>query len=438
MDFESNRTKSAAPAREIEILDLTGDSVRFEPTHSRFSRILRLARERNPKNTLPDKLCRAGLKLFLILAAADLLIWGAIFRNATLILTSWAVISIFIALPALLTAYIRQSFGFASKLHKYHTPVLLLAPDRVILEMKRNAIFRGKHSPTVRREFLYSRVARIEYDRSAKSLRLSSSGTPCVSMEIVMFYENSEIIIREIEKRSGVFIHPAMQGDDYADLRDLPGLKRERHLLRPMSIGVLVFCLASLLTALSIRSYNHKNPYMPYPKTQEMFLTGRFAAGDTVTLDGCDFTLNGVTRAGSDARGVCYQFLLTIHNTNASTIRLRAGERYKDSPGNLLFTAQTTDGRTIRLETSDPPPGYVGVNLPCPPRLTAGKMLSVTFFVWVPDNAERVELTINSDYWPPADFLRDVTYTGFDADVGGRTVKSNETRFSLSRAALDS
>ena len=437
MDFGSKRTKSVAAARDIEIRNLTGDSARFVPTHDRYARILRLARDNNPANALPDKLCRVGLRLFLLLAAADLLVWGAVFANATLILAFWAILSVFLALPVLSTAYIRQMLGLASKLHKFHSPSLTLAPDRVILEMKRHMLFRGKHSPTVRREFLYSRIDRLEYDRSSKTLRVSSAGAPPMSLEIVMLYENSDLIISEIEKRSGVFIHPAMRGDDYADLRDLPGLKRERSLLRPMSVAVLIFCLASLLTALAIRSYNHNNPYLPYPKTQEAFLVGRFGTGDTVTLDGCDITLNGVTRAGSDARGVCYQFLVTLQNKNDSPIRLRAGEPYKDSPGNILFTAAIEDGKAIPLETSGPPLGHAGVNLPCPARLPAGKNVSVTFFVWVPDDARQVEMTLNSDYWPPFDILRDVTYTGNFADIGGRSVKNNETRFVINRSSLE-
>ncbi|MDR0326070.1 MAG: hypothetical protein LBI19_08275 [Oscillospiraceae bacterium] len=437
MDFGSKRSKSAAKARDIELLNLTGDSICFVPSHSRYARILRLARENNPSNALPDKLCRVGWGLFILLAAADLLVWGLLFANSTLVLASWAILSVFVALPVLLTAYIRQAFGLASDLHKFHSPSLTLAPDRLILEMKRHMLFRGKHSPTVRREFLYSRISRLEYDRSAKTLRVSSAGASPASLEIVMLYDNSDIIIGEIEKRSNSFIHPAMRGDDYADLRDLPGLKRERALLRPMSVAVLAFCLASLLTVLSIRSHNQNNPYQPYPKTQEAFLVGRFGVGDTVTLDGCDITLNGVTRAGSDARGVCYQFLVTLNNKNDSPIRLRAGEPYKDSPGNILFTAATAEGKTIPLETTGPPPGYVSVNLPCPPRLPAGKNISVTFFVWVPDSAESVEMAFNSDYWPPTDILRDVTYTGSMVDAGGRPVKSNETRFVLNRSALD-
>jgi hypothetical protein len=126
-----------------------------------------------------------------------------------------------------------------------------------------------------------------------------------------------------------------------------------------------------------------------------------------------------------------------MNNQNPSAIRLRAGEPYKDSPGNILFTAVTGEGQTVPLETSGPPPGFVGVSLPPPQRLQAGKNVSATFFVWVPEDAESVVMTLNSDYWPPADILRDVTYTGSMTDIGGRSVKSNETRFTVSRAALE-
>ena len=170
MDFGSKRTKSAAKARDIELFNLTGDSMRFEPTHERMTRMLRLARDNNPANALPDKLCHIGFVCFLFIAAAGLLIWGLVFKNATLVLAFWLGLCLIVALPILLTVYIRQMFGFASKLHKHHSPALALAPDRIILEMKRQTLFRGKHSPSARREFLYSRISRLEYDRASKTL----------------------------------------------------------------------------------------------------------------------------------------------------------------------------------------------------------------------------------------------------------------------------
>jgi hypothetical protein len=437
MDFGSKRTKSASKARDIELFNLTGDSMRFEPAHDRVARILRLARDRNPANALPDKLCRIGFAVFLLLAPISLLVWGAVFKNVTLILVFWLGLSLFAVLPVLLTVYIRQTFGFASKLHKFHSPALALTPDRIILEMKRQAIFRGKNSPSIRREFLYSRISRLEYDRASKTLIVSSAGSPSSAMEIVLFYENSDVIVREIESRSGAFVHPAMRGDDYADLRDLPGVKRDRNLLRPMSVAVLAFCLASLMTALAIRAHNQNNPYLPFPRTQEMFLVGRFGIGDTVTLDGCDITLMGAARAGSDARGTCYQILLQLHNGNDSAIRMRGGEAYRDSPGNILFYAIKEDGRSVLLQTAPPPPGFIGVNLPPPPRLQSRRNVNATFFVWLEDDVKEVEIRINSDYWPPADILRDVTYTGGFVDIGGISFKSNEVRFTVPRSALE-
>jgi hypothetical protein len=435
MDIGSKRTKHIV--REIEICDLSGDSVRFEPAHDRVSRIHRLARDANSANALPDRLCRAGAVLFTVLSVLGLLIWGAVFRNATMVLATWGVLSVFIALPVLLTDYIRQTLGLASRLHKLHSVSLTLTPDRIILEMRRPQIFRGKHSPTTRREFLFSRISRLGYDRSSKTLRLSSEGMTGAAMDIVMFYDNSDAIIQEIEKRSGVFVHPAMQGNDYADLRDLSGLPKERNILRPMCIGVLGFCLVSLLTVLSIRAYNYKNPYMPYPKTDAAYLSGTFGIGSTVTLDGCGITLTGVSKAGSDIRGVCYQFIVTFNNKNSSAIRLRSNEPYKDSFGNILFSAADETGEIFSLETSGPPLGHVGVNLPLPKRISGGRSESVTFFVWVPDNAQRVTMTVNSDYWPPADVFRDVTYSGATSEINGLAVKSNEVRFAVSRAVLE-
>jgi hypothetical protein len=438
MDFGSRRTKSVPKAHDIEICELSGGSLRFESARGRVSRILRLARDNNPANAVPDRLCRGGAVLFAVLSAINLLVWGAAFRNVTLLLTVWSAISVVIALPALTAVYFRQALGMASKLHKFSNISLTLSPDRVIIEMRRNRLFRGKHPPTVRKEFLYSRISRLEYDRSAKTLRLiSAAGTAGASLDVVMFYDDSEFIISEIEKRSGVFIHPAMRGDDYADLSGLPGLRHERPLLRPMCMAVLGFCLITLLTAVSIRAYNQKNPYMPYPPTDEAYLTGTFGIGDTVTLDGCDITLAGVSRAGGDSRGSCYQFIVNLHNRNSSAIRLRSGEFYKDSPGNIIFTAQDGEGSVMPLETSGPPLGHVGVNLPLPRSIAGGRGGSVTFFVWVPDGAKSVTMTANSDYWPPADILRDVTYSGFYTDIGGLPVKANETRFTVNVAELE-
>lgn len=430
MDFGFRRTRIAQIVKEAELPVLAQGEVRFVSAPDRVSRILRLARERNPANTLPDKLCRTGTGLFCALAAISLSVWGVVFRNATFVLRTWFLLSFFLALPVLAVLYIRQERGSASKLHKFHSHALTLGADRVILEMRRQMSFRGKHSPTVRREFLYNRIVGLEYDRTAKTLRLISAYTPGeATLEITMFYDQAEQIVREIERRSGVFVRPAMRGDDYADLRDLPGLKRERGLLRPLSICTLLFFLASLITSLGIRGYNAKHPYNPYPATGISFLTGHFGIGDTVTLDGCDFTLNSISRAGSDTRGVCYQILTSVHNRNTSDIRLRSGIPFKDSPTNVAFTG--ISGERVPLDVSRTPPGYVGVDMPLPSRLQAGKSAAVNFFVWVPDGVTKIEMSVNSDYWPPADILRDVVYTGGIVTIGEQTMKSNEVRFTV-------
>ncbi len=425
MDFGFRRSKQIA--REMELPPLARGEISYTAAPDRVNRLLRLARERNPANTLPDKACRAGMFLFFALSVLSLLVWGAVFRNATFVLCTWFFLSVFLALPVLAILFVREMRGSASKLHKFSSATLTLGADRVILETRRQMAFRGKHSTTVRREFLYSRIAGLEYDRATKTLRLLSAYAPGdATLEIPLFYDQAEAIVREIEARSGVFIRPAMRGDDYADLRDLPGLCRERLPLRPMSICTLLFFLASLLTALGIRGYNAKHPYMPYPATDTAFLAGDFGIGDTITLDGCDISPKSIDRAASDARGVCYQVLVNFENQNSSAIRLRSGELFKDSPTNVAFTAGEK-----ALEVSGAPPGYVGVDMPLPSRLAAGKSAAVNFFVWVPDGVAEIEMSINSDYWPPPDVLRDVTYTGGTVTIGERTLKSNEVRFMI-------
>ncbi|MDR1692917.1 MAG: hypothetical protein LBR72_06115 [Oscillospiraceae bacterium] len=433
MDFGFRRAKQTA--RDVELPLPSYGGVRYVPAPERVSKLLRLARERNPANALPDKLCRIGTALFCVLAALSLLFWGGLFRNATMVLRTGGILLIFPALPSVTALIIRQALGLASPLHKFHSPVLTLGADRLILERRRHMLFRGKHSPTVRREFLYSRIAGLEYDRAAKTLRLLSAYTPGeTAFEITMFYDQPEHIIREIETRTQQFVRPAMRGDDYADLRDLPGLKREAHTPRIAGFCVLLLTLASLVTALGIRGYAAKHPYRPYPATEVFYLTGDFGVGDTVTLDGCDITLNSVAKAGSDERGVCYQIVVEFKNNNGSDIRLRAGET--EGINNVAFSGLTLNGASVAIDSTRIPPGYVGVDMPLPSRLQAGRTAAVNFFVWAPPGVTGFEMRVSSDCWPPADILRDVVYTGETVTVAGQTLKSNEVRFTMDLSAM--
>lgn len=437
--------------------DVSGVLV-FDADPARYARILRLMREQNPKNHLPDTLCKTGATLFIILSAVSLAVWGAVFFNSTWLLRSWLINSLAIGLPALLLSYFRNTTGLSSWLHRYTVPSVSLGDESLTMELRLNIRWRASADKIYKYVIPYKQIRRIEYDRGVKLLRIY--GTPdnntsvfCRDsllpeasrprdgstgarekgfyIEVPLIFGKSGDFVRELESRCGVYA--ALRGDDYAELRDLPGLRPDHQLVRPMSVILLLSTLCVMLAVLALRGYYSKYPYTPYEKTDPAILAAEHGLKSLVTLDGLDITVESVTRVGRENES-CYQVLLRLENHNENAVRLRVGKRFRDSETNLAFFTVNESGVTGRLELTEPPPGYPGVYLPPPDKLEPGKNTDVTLYLVVPDGTQNIMMTVNSDYWPPEDMFRDVYYKGGYVMLDGEAVKDNEVKFVLDKS----
>ena len=285
------------------------DTLVFKIDAGRQARLLRLAREQREENRRPDSFCRYGFAVYIILGALALLTFGAVFQNRTLLLSVWAVVSAFLGLPVLIVSYARQSAGMASWHHRFSGAELTLGEETLELCMRTPS----KHKPERYRWVLsYGAIRRMDYDRASKTLRIYGAfdteesilprikGLPAGMtqqppevtqtentqyIDILLFYDKSGAFVKEIEARTGIFVHTAMRADDYAELRDLPGLKRDRTFTRPMAAAILAYTVGFLVFSLWIQNYYAQNPYKPYPATDPADLTALHAPDVPVTLE---------------------------------------------------------------------------------------------------------------------------------------------------------
>jgi len=422
----------------------------------RQARILWLARSLDKKNILPDRLCRCGLLLFAASGLLSVLFWGMIFANKTQTLRFGLGAVLLFGVPVLAATYIRQAYGLASWIHRFKDPVLTLAGDRIVLELTRRQARKKRAEERFCWTMLYSGIKRIDYDRTSKILRVYGAFDPAGSrtgsmaflpegmkrrnvesanrnqaLEIPLYFSGAESILPDLQERSGVYIRPAVRGDDLADLRDLPGLKREKELAKPVGLLAAAVTLAVLASALFIDIYHRNSPYMPYPQTEDKYLSKAFGLGDDVVLDGCEITLSkSILRIRQNGNEVCFRIILELLNTNSSAIHIKAG-----NGGNLALTAVLSSGETEKLEITDQPPrGYLPqTDQPLPQRLEPEKLTNAALFFWMPDNADEIILEIDSDNWPADNPFRDIKYTG---GVNARGQKTNQVKFSIKKGSF--
>lgn len=472
MARERTESDPSLPAQELrEPAEDRRDAVSFEDAgqilHAeplRYSRLLRLARGQNPKNSLPDKLCGAGLVLYVGASVFSLLFWGVLFMNRTAVMSGWMVLSLAVGLPVFLAEYIRMETGAASWQHRFRNPTLSILPDRLVFELTRQ-VFGKRVTGRYRWTMPYRDVRRMEYDRSAKTLRIYGKFDPSECrlpgtrkipdgmrrqdsetasaernqfIELPMVFPHPERLLPELQNRTGCYIHPAVRGDDLIDLRDLPGQEKERARVRPIGTAIILATLLTFVLILWIRGYYQNHPFEPFPKTEPQYLQRAFEPGETVVLDGCEITLQEITRVGKSNTGeVCYSLLLTFLNHNEPHIIIRTGEPYRDSESNIALSSRNGGGETIPVPATGPPRGFAGVPQEMPPRLEAEKSTNVNLFFYMPQDTAEIVLSINSDYWAPRDVFRDVHYTGGETEVQGQTVKDNEIRFRLPRELFE-
>jgi hypothetical protein len=290
----------------------------------------------------------------------------------------------------------------------------------------------------------YANVTRIDYDRSTKILRVrgrfredgcrkpapaawphAPAGMIELSnperrqdkeffLELPLYYDDSVMLLQELEQRTGVFIFPAMRGDDYADLRDLPGLPPKRPVWRLLALFLAALCLGTLLIARDAREAA-LTPWQPYPPATAEALTRVHGLYDSVVLDGCRITLE---RASPGRDGGLNVTLLFENLNEELPVLLHLGKREP----NLIATAQTPQGER---ECNYIPPDNPLV------QLAPGGAYHYDVLYALPSEAGVVTLEINSDRWTAGARFWEPEYLGRVIVINGMETLHNRVRFQI-------
>ncbi|MCL2030009.1 MAG: hypothetical protein FWG93_00540 [Oscillospiraceae bacterium] len=290
----------------------------------------------------------------------------------------------------------------------------------------------------------YDAVTRMDYDRGAKTLRVHGRhreegcrkpppkawpraprgmvGFPDPErrqdkdffVDIPLYYTDSVTLLQELEQRTGVFIFPAMRGDDYADLRDLPGLAPRRSIHRPLALYLAALCLGTLWVARDARQ-TAQTPWQPYPPTSEEALARTHRLGGSVILDGCRVTLE---RADPGRDGGINVTLLFENLNEDMPVLLHLGKREP----NLTATALTPLGET---ECNYIPPDNPLV------LLAPGGAYHHDVLYALPKDTSAVILEINSDRWASSTHFWEPEYLGRPVVVNGMETLHNRVRFQI-------
>ncbi len=418
---------------------LKGGAISADPR--RRAALLQLAKAENPANERWDGALSYGKWMFLTLAPAGLMLFGAVWPSARLLTGFWAGLSFAGLLLVLLPALVRKIFGLQSAWHKFDGEELLLGEDYLEFSMYGVAPGFRRDVPYVWR-MRYADVRRLEYDRKQKCLRIvgrfdedasrkaDAAGLPkgmrpmahpearpegAVYLELFLIFPEADRLLEELEERCGVYMHPARRADDMADLRDLPGLNPEKQVIKPMIAG-LVFFAAIFLIALSIQGgWLEQNPYRPYPPTEKSMLGKAFGVGESAVLDGLRITLKSADGdSGYDAllvfelENTCE---LPVHFHNVSDRQSNVRAEVMTQTGPERREARGDEDGLVRIE----PGGVYNMKL----RVELGS----------DNNDAGLIISINSDRWPlEKPFWRE-EYTGGTVEIGGKMVKDNEVVF---------
>lgn len=288
----------------------------------------------------------------------------------------------------------------------------------------------------------YEAISRIDYERGTKCLRVyghfresdclrpSSKGmrlpkgmTEVPSerktdretyLDIPLYYDDSVELLQTLETRTQAFIRPAMRGDDYADLRDLPGLKPRWPVFRGLALFLAVMGLSSLLIAGGLRREGGQ-AWQPFPLTAEEVLTGQFSVGGSAVLDGCRVTLEKASPSGNGGLNVT----LLFENLNESLpVLLHLGKQQS----NVIARAQSA--------VSESTCNYIPPDNPLV-QLAPGGAYHYDVVYQIPVNARSVVLEVNSDRWAANTHFWEPEYLGRTVVIGGVEYLHNRVFFTV-------
>lgn len=311
------------------IVEYTADS-------ARRNRILSLAKRENPENEIWDSFFLYGKWSFFIAGALLLLGFGPMLQAPRLLLIGGAVTAA-AGLAVLLPFLLRAWLGNASCWHNFINEKVILGEETVTLAMTYATLRVKDHEPYVW-VMSYRDITRVEYVSELRRVRLwgkfdeETSRKPGLRtlpkgmrpdydklkntrpfLEIPLYFKESIELIEQLQARTKLYISPALGAGDYLGIDDLLGISPEPWLIKPVALALALYSLAFVSSALSIESYRDKHPFHPFLETEEAVLTRVFTTGDTVSLDGCDITIE---RAEFSQLPEQARLAMTIRNTN--------------------------------------------------------------------------------------------------------------------------
>lgn len=235
-----------------------------------------------------------------------------------------------------------------------------------------------------------------------------------IYLDIPLYYDESVELLKELEERTGVFIQPAMRGDDYADLRDLPGLKPRQPVLRAFALFLALLGLGTLLITADLRRGGQQE-WQPYPPTAAEMLTGSFSVGDSILLDGCRITLE---KAEPGSNGGLSMSLLFENLNESMSVLLHLGKQQS----NIAARAQTLLGEAAC--------NYIPPDNPLV-QLAPGGAYHYDVIYQIPANTQSVTLEINSDRWASNTHFWEPEYLGRTILIGGVEYLHNRVHFNI-------
>ncbi|MDR1736406.1 MAG: hypothetical protein LBR85_06020 [Oscillospiraceae bacterium] len=415
----------------------------FKPNASRRSRILRLRAHSHPEYPIWRGVFLYGGWISVAVGLFAMPLFGIWWRIETAV---WAAFAVSFVLGVIVLC----ALGFTALTGRFTCWTLVSREDLTLDE----TVLRYSLTPNSRRPWKrepikpfiwvmpYQNVTRLDYDRSMKCLRVFGRfdeeasrkpdekslrlprGMTAISkpesrpdkdfyLEVPLYYDDSTELLRLLERRAGVFIHPAIRGDDYADLRDLPGLKPNAPVMRALSLFLVVLCVIALALAADLRG-SRRNPWQPYPLTEEDVLTGSFDVGESFLLDGCRVTLE----SAEPGRDGGLEISLLFSNENDAAILLHLGKQQ----GNVIASAKTTQG--------DMPCNYIPPDNPRV-QIAPGGVYHYDTLYSLPSGAQSFTIEINSDRWAENPRFWESDYLGREVVIDGEVYLHNRARFVL-------
>ncbi len=390
----------------------------YEADFTRRSKLLQHCKREHAGGELRDSLCLYGFGTFITLSMVTILLFGVFWSSKTLVITGLTV-STALGGALLLTVYTFYSKRFYSCWHRFTKEKLTLTETELIFQMTEKSL-RSKQEPFVW-VIPYASIIRIEYDRSSKRFKVtgryneSSSKKPVMTdalplprgmlrrendaaridsdfyLEIPAYFKKTDEILQFLEIKTAIFIHPAMRGDDYADLRDLPGLKKQPVIFRPLLLSLVMSISISLILVFNISRNERLNPYSPYPPTEEAYLTGVFDVGESIVLDGCRITLSESTLSDNKL-----SLKITWNNENTDQ---RILLRLFGKSSNISASAKAADLSAATGFSVNP------AEMLAPEKSDIlleklGEYTCELVFI-LPENTELFRINISSDRWAP-------------------------------------